>query len=139
MKSLIAVLTGVLFGAGLVISGMTDTAKVIGFLDVTGAWDPTLMFVMMGALAITAICTPWIIKWQRPLLAEVFSLPLRTEIDARLVGGSALFGIGWGLWGYCPGPALTALTYGASSTVVFCVAMLAGMALSDLLDRRREG
>jgi len=139
MKSLIAVLTGVLFGAGLVISGMTDTAKVIGFLDVTGAWDPTLMFVMMGALAITAICTPWIIKWQRPLLAEVFSLPLRTEIDARLVGGSALFGIGWGLWGYCPGPALTALTYGASSTVVFCVAMLAGMALSDLLDRRRDG
>jgi len=139
MKSLIAVLTGALFGAGLVISGMTDTAKVIGFLDVTGAWDPTLMFVMMGALAITAICTPWIIKWQRPLLAEVFSLPLRTEIDARLVGGSALFGIGWGLWGYCPGPALTALTYGASSTVVFCVAMLAGMALSDLLDRRREG
>jgi len=139
MKSLIAVLTGALFGAGLVISGMTDTAKVIGFLDVTGAWDPTLMFVMMGALAITAICTPWIIKWQRPLLAEVFSLPLRTEIDARLVGGSALFGIGWGLWGYCPGPALTALTYGASSTVVFCVAMLAGMGLSDLLDRRRDG
>ena len=139
MKSLIAVLTGALFGAGLVISGMTDTAKVIGFLDVTGAWDPTLMFVMMGALAITAICTPWIILWQRPLLAEVFSLPLRTEIDARLVGGSALFGIGWGLWGYCPGPALTALTYGASSTVVFCVAMLAGMALSDLLDRRRDG
>mgnify|MGYP000909239510 CR=1 FL=1 len=138
MKAIIALLTGGLFGAGLVLSGMTDTGKVIGFLDVTGAWDPTLMFVMAGALAVTAVCTPWIVKWQRPLLAEVFSLPLRTEIDGRLIGGSALFGLGWAFWGYCPGPALTALTYGATSTVVFCVAMLTGMWLSDLLDRRRD-
>ena len=127
MRDWPALWTGLLFGAGLALSGMTDTAKVTGFLDLMGDWDPDLMFVMGGALTVSFIATPWVVRRARPMFAEAFSLPVSHAIDMRLLVGGALFGIGWGLWGYCPGPAITALAYGESSTVFFCISMAIGM------------
>ena len=127
MKIWPALLTGVIFGAGLALSGMTDPAKVLGFLDITGDWIPDLMFVMGGALAVTLIATPFVLRREKPWLAEMFHLPVSTVIDRRLIGGGALFGIGWGLWGYCPGPAIASLAYGASSSLIFVAAMIAGL------------
>ena len=133
MKHWPALLTGLIFGAGLALSGMTNTTKVIGFLDIFGAWDPDLMFVMGGALVVSLGATPWIIAWTQPLLAEAFSLPINKSIDKQLIIGGALFGIGWGLWGYCPGPAIASLAYGHESTIVFCAAMILGMWLAGKL------
>ena len=133
MKHWPALLTGLIFGAGLALSGMTNTAKVIGFLDIFGAWDPDLMFVMGGALVVSLGATPWIIAWTQPLLAEAFSLPINKSIDKQLIIGGALFGVGWGLWGYCPGPAIASLAYGHESTIVFCTAMILGMWLAGKL------
>lgn len=130
MKALAALACGLLFGAGLALSGMTDTAKVLGFLDLFGNWDPDLAFVMGGAVAVTLVSFRFILR-SRPLLAPNFSLPGARELDARLLGGAALFGIGWGVYGYCPGPALSALTYLETNTVIFVLAMLAGMALAS--------
>ena len=134
MKSLAALVCGLLFGAGLALSGMTDTAKVLGFLDLFGAWDPDLAFVMGGAVAVTLLSFRFILRG-RPLLAPAFSMPARRDLDARLLGGAALFGIGWGIYGYCPGPSLSALVYLDVKTVVFVLAMLAGMALAGLTNR----
>jgi uncharacterized membrane protein YedE/YeeE len=131
MRGITGLLTGLLFGAGLALSGMTDTAKVIGFLNVFGGWDPDLMWVMSGALVVTLIGTPLVLSKTKPMFDAAFSLPLATTVDRRLVAGAVLFGIGWGLWGYCPGPAVAALAYGDISTVVFCVAMLVGMWLAS--------
>lgn len=133
MRQWPALLTGLLFGAGLALSGMTDTAKVLGFLDIAGTWDPDLMFVMGGALAVTLGATPVVASRAKPLFAEVFALPPSTLIDSRLIGGGVLFGLGWGLWGYCPGPAVAAIGYGHPSTLVFLAAMLAGMWIAGAL------
>lgn len=132
MKALVALLAGALFGAGLALGGMTDPRVVLGFLDVSrmadGQWNPRLAFVMGGALAVTFV--GYRLAWRRgrPWLAEKFSLPTKTKIDPRLVGGAALFGAGWGLAGYCPGPALASLPTLDGGLVLFLMAMLAGLA-----------
>ena len=129
LKTLTALFAGVLFGLGLAVSGMVDPAKVIGFLDVTGDWDPTLAFVMGGALLVTIPAFRLIMKRPHPVLADDFELPTKKEMDVRLLGGAALFGIGWGLAGFCPGPSVTALASGLVPVFAFVAAMIAGMAL----------
>jgi uncharacterized membrane protein YedE/YeeE len=131
----LAVLAGALFALGLALGGMTIPARVTGFLAIGGAWDPGLAFVMIGAIAVHAPLL-WLIRWRRaPLLAERFHWPTATAIDARLVAGSAIFGVGWGLSGYCPGPALVSLAAGGAPVAVFVAAMLAGVALGRRLAR----
>jgi len=129
LRILVNLFAGALFGLGLAVSGMVDPAKVIGFLDVAGDWDPTLAFVMGGALLVTIPAFRLIFKRPSPVLAEDFELPTKKELDARLLGGSALFGVGWGLSGFCPGPAVTALATGLTPVFAFVVVMLAGMAI----------
>ncbi len=130
---LVPLASGLLFGLGLAVSQMVDPAKVLAFLDIgglpAGAWDPSLAFVMGGALVATAIGYRLAFARGRPLAAAQFQLPAATAIDARLAAGAVLFGIGWGLVGYCPGPALAALVFGRGETVLFVAAMVAGMAL----------
>lgn len=134
-KILPPVISGVLFGAGLTISGMTDPARVQGFLDIFGDWDPTLAFVMGGAVIVMAIA--WRIRsgMMRPIFGEKFSLPDRTDLDSRLIGGAVLFGVGWGLAGLCPGPGLASLALSPSHALPFVAAMLAGMLLQGLISR----
>ncbi|HEX2728971.1 MAG TPA: DUF6691 family protein [Rubrobacteraceae bacterium] len=127
MRILAALVSGLIFGLGLAISGMMNPAKVIGFLDVAGDWDPTLAFVMGGALLVTSPAYRVILKRQRPVLESNFSLPTKKTLDAPLIGGSALFGVGWGLVGFCPGPAVAALGTGLAPVLVFVAAMLTGM------------
>jgi uncharacterized protein len=129
LRLLVALFSGVLFGLGLVVSGMVNPAKVLGFLDVAGDWDPTLAFVMGGALLVAVPAFRVILKRPRPVLAEEFDLPAKKDLDARLLAGSAMFGFGWGLAGFCPGPAVTALASGLAPVFVFVAAMVAGMAL----------
>ncbi len=133
---LLAFASGVLFSIGLGISGMVQPAKVIGFLDVAGAWDPTLAFVMASSVGVYLLVHQTVRKWRRPLLARTFALPQRSDIDLRLVGGATLDGIGWGLGGYCPGPALTSLVSGAPFALAFVASMIVGMLLVDLGGRR---
>ena len=123
-------IAGLIFGLGLVLSGMADPAKVLNFLDVAGTWDPSLIFVMGGAIAVTLPGYAMLRRRGAPLFAPRFAFPTRSDIDARLIGGAATFGLGWGLSGFCPGPALTALSFGATGTFVFVPAMLAGMWLA---------
>ncbi|MEP0203351.1 MAG: DUF6691 family protein [Halioglobus sp.] len=127
MKNLMALMCGSIFGIGLAASGMTDTSKVLGFLDIAGSWVPDLAFVMGGAVLVTLITFPLILKRTRPVFTDRFHVPTITLIDKRLVVGSALFGIGWGIYGYCPGPALSALVYLQPNTFIFVAAMLAGI------------
>lgn len=126
--------SGSLFGAGLALGGMTDPARVRGFLDIAGDWDPTLAFVMGGAVIVMAIV--WRIQrfMVRPVFADSFSLPDRSDLTPKLVGGSALFGIGWGIAGLCPGPAVAALVIEPLSAAIFVIAMLAGMGLVRLTE-----
>ncbi|RDE19804.1 YeeE/YedE family protein [Motiliproteus coralliicola] len=126
MKNLLALLAGGLFGAGLAMSGMTDTTKVIGFLDVSGGWDLTLALVMIGALLVTVPGYYWILQQPRPACATRFDMPAKTSLDAPLVLGAALFGIGWGLVGYCPGPSIAVLGYGNWQVVPFLMMLLLG-------------
>ena len=135
MKSWPALISGILFGLGLTLSGMSDPAKVLGFLNVTGAWVPDLILVMGGAVVVTLVLTPLVLKRTAPLLASTFSLPTKQIVDRRLVGGAVLFGIGWGLSGYCPGPGLVSLLYGYQTTLVFYLAMFAGMFLESRISR----
>ena len=135
MKALVGLICGIVFGVGLAISGMTDTAKVLGFLDVTGNWVPDLAFVMGGAGLVTLLAFRFVLKAKRPLLNPRFYLPATSIIDGRLLGGAAIFGIGWGVYGYCPGPALAALTYLDNKTGMFVVAMLVGMAVANKVAR----
>lgn len=129
MRARIAALAaGGLFGVGLGLSGMTSPAKVIGFLDVAGAWDASLAFVMIGAIAIHAVLRRLVLRRTSPVFAGGFDLPTTSSIDRRVVVGSALFGIGWGLAGYCPGPALVSVVTGPGA-LLFVLAMAAGMAL----------
>ena len=132
---LVAFGSGALFGVGLLVSGMTQPAKVIGFLDVFGAWDPSLAFVMLGAIAVHFVAYRLIRRRASPLLAEKWVLPTRRDIDFKLVAGAAVFGLGWGLAGYCPGPAVVSLASGAPGVVVFTAAMLAGMLAASRLER----
>jgi len=127
MNLIVSLFTGVLFGAGLAISGMVDPARVLGFLDVTGGWDPTLAFVMGGALLVTVPGFYFLLKRERPLLCSGFELPVKQHIDSRLVTGALMFGAGWGLAGLCPGPALVNLTSGILPIYLFVLAMIVGM------------
>lgn len=133
MKVWIALLAGLLFGLGLSLGGMTRPAVVLGFLDIFGAWDPRLVFVMAGAVLTTAIGYRLVLRRPRPLLAETFQLPATRRFDARLIGGAALFGIGWGIAGYCPGPALASLTAGAPALLLLVVCLFAGWWLAARL------
>ena len=126
LRVVAALVSGLVFGLGLAVSGMMNPAKVIGFLDVAG--DPTLGFVMGGALPVAVPAYRFIPKRGRPVLEERFSLPAKKAIDAPLIGGSALFGVGWGIVGFCPGPAIAALGTGLLPVFAFVAAMLAGMA-----------
>lgn len=136
MKGVIALLSGLVFGVGLAMSGMTDTAKVIGFLDLFGNWVPDLAFVMGGAVLVTVIAFRLVLRRPNPLFAEAFSLPSATTLDRRLLTGAAIFGVGWGIYGYCPGPAIAALGYLNTDTAIFVVAMLFGMACANKLTAR---
>lgn len=127
-RMFVALFAGTLFGLGLAVSGMINPAKIISFLDVAGNWDPTLAFVMGGALLVTIPAFRLILKRPRPVLADGFALPTRSSLDARLLGGAALFGIGWGLAGFCPGPAVAALVTGLTPVFAFVAAMITGMA-----------
>jgi uncharacterized membrane protein YedE/YeeE len=129
----------VLCSAGFCLSGMTKPSKVIGFLDVTGQWDPTLAFVMVGAIGVAALAFRFGARRDAPVLGGRFHLPGGKTIDLRLIAGAALFGAGWGLSGLCPGPALTALASGRASALVYVAAMLAGMALYGIYERRGAG
>jgi uncharacterized membrane protein YedE/YeeE len=137
LRTFAALLSGGLFGVGLAVSGMINPAKVIGFLDLAGNWDPTLAFVMGGAVLITMPAFRFILRWQRPLLGRTFDLPEKKEIDGRLIGGAVVFGVGWGLSGFCPGPAVAALVSGIAPVVAFVAAMLVGMAVYALLFERK--
>ena len=137
MAGIVAVVTGLLFGAGLAASGMTNPEKVQGFLDLTGVWDPSLMFVMVGAVVVTLISFRFILKLSRPVFSEQFHMPSSTSIDTRLIIGAALFGTGWGLVGYCPGPALAAIAYLNSDVMIFLVAMFVGAFLGQELLKPR--
>ena len=126
--------SGTIFGAGLTIGGMTDPARVRGFLDLFGAWDPTLAFVMGGAVLVMALAWLFQRRMLRPFFAEGFSLPDRNDLTPRLIGGSALFGIGWGIAGLCPGPGFAALAIEPVSAAIFVSAMLVGMLAVRLLE-----
>lgn len=128
-QNAVALLSGVLFGSGLVVSGMADPARVQAFLDLFGQWDPTLAFVMAGAIVPMAIA--WLIqnRMPKPLACDNFDLPGTRLLDAKLLGGAALFGVGWGIGGLCPGPAVADLTIAPVEAGVFVLAMLAGMTL----------
>lgn len=138
MRLVFAFIAGGLFGAGLFLSGMTDTAKVQGWLDIFGNWDPTLAFVMGGAMIPMAIA--WSVTRRRAssLLGTAFPPQPSTQIDRKLVTGSVMFGMGWGLVGLCPGPVIASLSYGGSGLYIFLAAMLAGMAAAPLLRTRLD-
>lgn len=125
-KNISGLVVGTLFGLGLAASGMTNTAKVIGFLDLFGHWDVDLLFVMGSAVAVTFIGFKLVLKRDTPLFDSSFSLPTNTKLDPKLIIGAAIFGIGWGLYGYCPGPAIASLVYLSPTTVAFVVSMVLG-------------
>lgn len=127
MRLLSTYLIGLLFGLGIVISGMANPAKVLNFFDLAGSWDPSLIFVMGGALITTFIGYRFVLKREAPLLAERFLIPTSNQIDARLIGGSALFGVGWGIAGFCPGGALPALGTGRIEVITFVAALIVGI------------
>ena len=130
MREVVAgLITGLLFGFGLCLSGMTNPAVVQGFLDIAGNWNPALVFVMAGGVVVTFLGYRLVVPKSRPLWASGFSLPAATAIDAPLLSGAAIFGMGWGLAGYCPGPVIASLASGRTGVFIFVLAMLAGMIL----------
>lgn len=136
MKStLAALISGIIFGLGLCVSEMINPTRVIGFLDPLGSWDATLLFVMIAALAVTGIGFPLVMKRANPLLADKFFVPERSDIDFRLIAGSVIFGIGWGLAGLCPGPAIAALASMSPSILMFVVAMAVGQWIASIFER----
>lgn len=138
MPTLTSLVAGLAFGIGLILSGMADPRKVLGFLDLAGPWDPSLALVMAGAIAVGLAAFGVAKRRTRSLLGLDLKLPTARHIDRRLVLGSVLFGIGWGIAGFCPGPALAALGMGELKAAVFVVAMLVGMGLFELLEQRRQ-
>lgn len=137
MRKLASFAAGLLFGLGLLLSGMANPAKVIGFLDIAGVWDPSLALVMAGAIGTALLPFTWARARERSLLGAPMQLPDKRELDKRLIGGSLLFGVGWGIAGICPGPAITVLLSGHWEVVFFVLAMLGGMLLFSALERRR--
>jgi uncharacterized membrane protein YedE/YeeE len=137
MGAFVSLLAGLVFGVGLIVSRMANPAKVQGFLDLAGAWDPSLAFVMAGALAVAAPAFAIAQRRRRSLVGTPIAMPAARAIDRRLVAGSALFGVGWGLAGFCPAPALVVLGMGNAKAVVFVAAMLAGMAIFEWREQRR--
>jgi uncharacterized membrane protein YedE/YeeE len=133
-KLLVAFVTALIFGVGLVLSGMTLPSKVLGFLDVAGSWDPSLMVVMLGAVLVHSVSYRFITKRKSPVLTTGFQIPTRRDIDWKLILGSAIFGMGWGLGGFCPGPALVGLASGKTPVLVFAGSMVLGMMIHRLLD-----
>jgi len=136
-KQLIAFLSGLLFALGLGVSGMTQPAKVSSFLDIFGDWDPSLAFVMMGAIGVNAVLVTVILKRKYPVFGEKFALPTRRDLDGRLIAGAAVFGVRWALAGMCPGPGIVALASGSWMPLLFVGAMTAGMLLSRAVDTVR--
>jgi len=131
-----ALVSGLVFGIGMAISGMTNTERVQGFLDLAGAWDPTLAFVMGGGLIVTFIGYKFVLKNPAPIFGDTFHLPAKTDIDKTLLIGAVLFGAGWGLVGYCPGPAIAGLSYAYTTTLLFVPTMLVGLLLARVISRR---
>ena len=138
MSKLTAFVAGLIFGLGLLLAGMANPAKVLGFLDLDGTWDPSLALVMAGAIAVALLPFTLAKKRQQSLLGLPMQLPNKREIDRRLIGGSLLFGIGWGIAGICPGPAVAILLTGHWQVILFVAAMLIGMALFEALERRER-
>ena len=138
MKNLLTLISGLLFGFGLLLSGMANPAKVQNFLDLFGTWDPSLALVMGGAIAVTMPGFWLVTRRSKPFFNDVFHLPTRTDFDARLITGAAIFGVGWGLGGFCPGPAMTALPLAAEGTLIFVATMLTGMAASKYVLQQRD-
>lgn len=137
MKNIVSVLAGLLFGFGLALSQMTDPAKVIGFLDVSGGWDPTLLLVMGGAVLVTLISFRFILRRSRPVFDGEFHLPRRRDLDGRLIAGAAIFGIGWGLAGFCPGPGVAAIAQGVWQPLVFVAGLAIGMLAFRYVPQRK--
>lgn len=138
MRNLVNVVAGLIFGLGLLISGVANPAKVQNFLDLAGSFDPSLIFVMGGALVVTFAGYRFVLRRQRPLLADRFFLSTLKDVDARLAVGASVFGIGWGLSGFCPGPAIVSLPLLAKGTLIFVPCMLAGIALARLITQARR-
>ena len=139
MKLFSSLFAGLIFGFGLALSGMANPAKVQNFLDIAGTWDPSLAFVMGGAIAVTAPGY-WLLRQRtQPLFGSNFQWPTKTDLDARLIGGATTFGVGWGLGGFCPGPALAAVPMMAQGTIVFVITMIVGMWLANLAKRGTMG
>ena len=134
---IVALLSGVLFGLGLVVSGMTQPQKVIGFLDLFGNWDPSLAFVMVGAIGVHFVAYQFASSKSSPFFADAFHVPTNKDINKPLLVGAALFGVGWGLGGYCPGPAITSLVTFSPEVIGFVVAMTIGMFVQDIFVKRR--
>jgi len=137
MKMLSCLLIGLIFGLGIVTGGMANPAKVVNFFDIAGTWDPSLAFVMGGALAVTALGYRFVLRREGPVFGGGFALPTRKDIDVRLLGGSVVFGIGWGIAGFCPGGALPTLGTGRLEVFVFVAAMIAGILLVRVAGRGR--
>lgn len=137
MRVVMALMVVLLFGLGLILSGMSDPAKVLGFLDLAGSWDPSLAFVMGGAVLVGSLVFPFATKRSKSIFGDAMRMPTATQIDRRLVLGGLTFGIGWGMAGYCPGPALVSLGLGGVKPMLFVIAMLAGMGVFELLERAK--
>lgn len=133
MRILTSYLIGLIFGVGISISGMANPAKVLNFFDVAGTWDPSLAFVMGGALIVTFIGYRYVLKRPAPYLSKAFQLPTRRDLDLHLIGGSAVFGVGWGIVGFCPGGALPAIGTGRTEVLIFVAALLSGIVAAKLL------
>ncbi|AJJ11650.1 sulfur transport family protein [Yersinia rohdei] len=138
MNLLFSLVAGLIFGLGLIVAGMANPEKVLGFLDISGYWDPSLALVMAAAVAVATLGFAWAKKRKTSLLGLPLQLPTSTKIDKRLIGGSLLFGIGWGLAGICPGPALVLLGAGMYKGAIFVAAMLAGMGIFSVIERYRH-
>lgn len=134
-QNFIALISGLLFGLGLSISQMIDRERVMGFLDVTGKWDATLMFVLGGAVGVTIITFRFILPLKHPIFADKFYLPKRHDIDVKLILGAIIFGIGWGISGFCPGPAVTSLIQWSFNPLIFILALISGSFVSKLLTK----
>jgi len=134
---LVSVAAGAVFAVGLALAGMTQPSKVVGFLDFAGSWDPSLALVMVGAIAVYSVLHRRVASMEAPILGGDFSLPTKTDLEPRLVLGAALFGVGWGLGGFCPGPALASLGTAKTEVLTFVAAMLAGMYAFTVLERAR--
>ena len=139
MRLLSAFIVGMVFGTGIAISGMINPAKVLNFFDIAGTWDPSLIFVMVGALMTTFIGYRLVLRRDAPVIEETFQLPLARDIDARLIGGSAVFGLGWGIAGFCPGAAVPALGSGKWEVALFVAALLAGLWVARAIRDRQTG